>query len=84
VATELNALSSSRKNITVLQADITDVKALEVRKFLDRVNYLPLTHLFVFVQLAANKVSEVTGGKLDFLINNAAKSNHPGFTLDGL
>jgi hypothetical protein len=38
----------------------------------------------VFVQLAANKVSEVTGGKLDFLINNAAKSNHPGFTLDGL
>ncbi|KAJ7814543.1 hypothetical protein B0H14DRAFT_2604048 [Mycena olivaceomarginata] len=62
VATELNALSSSRKNITVLQADITDVKALE---------------------LAANEVSEATGGKLDFLINNAAKSNHPGFTLDG-
>ncbi|KAJ6541829.1 hypothetical protein B0H19DRAFT_326217 [Mycena capillaripes] len=58
-ATQLNALS--RKNVTVLEADVTDAKALE---------------------LAAAKVSKTTGGKLDFLINNAGKTNHPGFTLD--
>ncbi|KAJ6452534.1 hypothetical protein C8R47DRAFT_264843 [Mycena vitilis] len=58
-ATQLHELS--RKNIIVLQADITDAKALE---------------------LAATEVSRVTGGKLDYLINNAAKSGHPGFTID--
>ncbi|KAJ7762361.1 hypothetical protein DFH07DRAFT_739288 [Mycena maculata] len=57
--TKLNALP--RNNITVLEADITDAKALE---------------------LAAGEVSQATGGKLDYLINNAAISNHPGFTLD--
>ncbi|KAJ7829961.1 hypothetical protein B0H14DRAFT_3088024 [Mycena olivaceomarginata] len=50
------------KNLTVLQADVTDPKAL---------------------QLAANEVSNATGGKLDYLINNAGKTNHPGFPLDG-
>ncbi|KAJ6452532.1 hypothetical protein C8R47DRAFT_1229350 [Mycena vitilis] len=59
-ATQLTNLS--RKNVTVLQADITDPKALKV---------------------AASEVSTVTAGKLDYLINNAGRSNHPGFTLDG-
>jgi NAD(P)-dependent dehydrogenase (short-subunit alcohol dehydrogenase family) len=36
------------------------------------------------VQLAASKVSKATGGTLDYLINNAGKANHPGFTLDQL
>ncbi|KAJ7146321.1 hypothetical protein C8R44DRAFT_757155 [Mycena epipterygia] len=58
-ATKLAALPG--KNITVLEADITDAKAL---------------------QLAASEVSKATGGKLDYLINNAAVSNHPGVTLD--
>ncbi|KAJ7837343.1 hypothetical protein B0H14DRAFT_2362409 [Mycena olivaceomarginata] len=58
-ATELNDLS--RNNITVLQADITDAKALK---------------------LAANEVSKATNDKLDYLINNAGKTNHPGLTID--
>ncbi|KAF8194285.1 hypothetical protein K438DRAFT_1719617 [Mycena galopus ATCC 62051] len=58
-ATELNDLS--RKNVTILEADVTDAKALEA---------------------AATEVSKVTGGTLDYLINNAGKTNHPGFTLD--
>ncbi|KAJ7665185.1 hypothetical protein DFH06DRAFT_308547 [Mycena polygramma] len=58
-ATQLTALK--RKNITILQADITDPKALA---------------------LAAAEVSKITCGKLDYLINNAARNNHPGFTLD--
>ncbi|KAF7335745.1 NAD(P)-binding protein [Mycena venus] len=32
---------------------------------------------------AATEVSKTTGGKLDYLINNAGKTNHPGFTIDG-
>ncbi|KAJ7665112.1 hypothetical protein DFH06DRAFT_1186668 [Mycena polygramma] len=58
-ATQFTALS--RKNITILEADVTDAKALK---------------------LAATEISKITGGKLDYLINNAGKSNHPGFTLD--
>jgi len=58
-ATLLNSLS--RKNITVLEADVTDAKALN---------------------LAASEVSKATDGTLDYLINNAGKANHPGFTLD--
>ncbi|KAJ7359719.1 hypothetical protein DFH08DRAFT_734567 [Mycena albidolilacea] len=50
-----------RQNITVLEADITDVEALKV---------------------AANIVSEATGGKLDYLINNAAIHDHSKTTLD--
>ncbi|KAJ7879675.1 hypothetical protein B0H13DRAFT_2051119 [Mycena leptocephala] len=41
-------------NITILEADITDAKALAS---------------------AANEVSKITGGKLDYLINNAAILN---------
>ncbi|KAJ7176206.1 hypothetical protein C8R43DRAFT_1057499 [Mycena crocata] len=48
-ATELKKLPG--KNITVLEADITDKKALKK---------------------AAEAVSKTTGGKLDYLINNAA------------
>ncbi|KAJ6541814.1 hypothetical protein B0H19DRAFT_958375 [Mycena capillaripes] len=58
-ATQLNALS--RKNVIVLEADVTDAKALK---------------------LAAAEVAKATGDKLDFLIHNAGKTNHPGFTLD--
>ncbi|KAJ7691584.1 hypothetical protein B0H17DRAFT_1062961 [Mycena rosella] len=58
-ATKLAALPGN--NITVLEADVTDVKALNA---------------------AASEVSKATGGKLDYLINNAALMNHPGFTLD--
>ncbi|KAF7347322.1 NAD(P)-binding protein [Mycena venus] len=58
-ATQLDALA--RNNIKVLEADVTDAKALK---------------------LAAAEVSKVTGNKLDYLINNAGKTNHPGFTLD--
>ncbi|KAJ6489672.1 hypothetical protein C8R47DRAFT_1274208 [Mycena vitilis] len=58
-ATHLDALS--RKNITVLEADVTDAKALE---------------------LAATAVSKATGGKLDYLINNAAMPHFSGLTLD--
>ncbi|KAF8176434.1 hypothetical protein K438DRAFT_1770627 [Mycena galopus ATCC 62051] len=58
-ATELTALS--RKNVEVLEADVTDAQTLK---------------------LAANEVSKVTGNKLDCLINNAGKTNHPGLTLD--
>ncbi|KAJ7625329.1 hypothetical protein DFH06DRAFT_742855 [Mycena polygramma] len=58
-ATELVKLS--RRNVTVLEADITDPRALMV---------------------AATEVSKATGGKLDYLINNAGKSNHPGFRID--
>ncbi|KAJ6598604.1 hypothetical protein B0H10DRAFT_2179110 [Mycena sp. CBHHK59/15] len=57
-ATKLNDLP--RKNIIVLEADITDPKALKA---------------------AASEVSKVTGGKLDYLINNAASNNSPGVTL---
>ncbi|KAF8204483.1 hypothetical protein K438DRAFT_1580049 [Mycena galopus ATCC 62051] len=32
--------------------------------------------------LAADEVSKATGGKLDYLINNAGKTNHPGVTID--
>ncbi|KAJ6452539.1 hypothetical protein C8R47DRAFT_998059 [Mycena vitilis] len=35
------------------------------------------------LELAAIGVSKATGGKLDYLINNAGKSNHPGFRIDG-
>ncbi|KAJ7776875.1 hypothetical protein DFH07DRAFT_951488 [Mycena maculata] len=48
-ATRLESLPG--KNITILEADITDPKALEI---------------------AAKEVSSATGGKLDYLINNAA------------
>ncbi|KAJ7176204.1 hypothetical protein C8R43DRAFT_1197777 [Mycena crocata] len=51
-ATELKKLPG--KNITVLEADITDTKALKK---------------------AADAVSKTTGGKLDYLINNAALIN---------
>ncbi|KAJ6452533.1 hypothetical protein C8R47DRAFT_264762 [Mycena vitilis] len=60
-ATELGQLSISRNNVTVLEADITNPKALK---------------------LAATEVSKVTGGKLDYLINNAGKTTHAGFTID--
>ncbi|KAJ7116826.1 hypothetical protein C8R43DRAFT_934831 [Mycena crocata] len=59
-ATELKNLPG--KNITVLQADITDTKALKK---------------------AAEAVSKITGGKLDYLINNAGSLNSddvPGFS----
>ncbi|KAJ7455952.1 hypothetical protein B0H11DRAFT_2066455, partial [Mycena galericulata] len=58
-ATKLSALP--RNNVTVLEADITDAKALN---------------------LAADEVSKATGGKLDYLINNAAVSKSAKFTLD--
>ncbi|KAJ7508503.1 hypothetical protein B0H11DRAFT_1965373 [Mycena galericulata] len=58
-ATKLSALP--RNNVTVLEADITDAKALK---------------------LAADEVSKATGGKLDYLINNAAVSKSAKFTLD--
>ncbi|KAL4249679.1 NAD(P)-binding domain superfamily protein [Abortiporus biennis] len=48
---ELQELHKSRKNVHLLQGDITDVKALKA---------------------AATKVGSVTGGKLDYLVNNAA------------
>ncbi|KAF8215029.1 hypothetical protein K438DRAFT_1561737 [Mycena galopus ATCC 62051] len=35
------------------------------------------------LEVAATEVSKTTNGKLDYLINNAGKTNHPGFTLDG-
>ncbi|KAJ7665063.1 hypothetical protein DFH06DRAFT_1390325 [Mycena polygramma] len=59
-ATHLNKLS--RKNVTVLEADVTNAQALK---------------------LAAAAVSNATGGKLDFLINNAGMSTFPGLTIDG-
>ncbi|KAK7057763.1 NAD(P)-binding protein [Favolaschia claudopus] len=34
------------------------------------------------LQLAAAEVAKATNNKLDYLINNAGKTNHPGFTLD--
>ncbi|KAJ7232674.1 hypothetical protein C8J57DRAFT_1383373 [Mycena rebaudengoi] len=58
-ATKLDNLPG---NVKVLQADVTDSKALK---------------------LAAAEVAKVTGGKLDYLINNAARSDDPGYTLDG-
>ncbi|KAJ7615026.1 hypothetical protein DFH06DRAFT_1367745 [Mycena polygramma] len=61
-ATQLATLA--RKNIMVLDADITDPKAQH------------------FWSSKARIVSKVTGGKLDFLINNAGIINHPGFTID--
>ncbi|KAJ6499543.1 hypothetical protein C8R47DRAFT_292779 [Mycena vitilis] len=36
------------------------------------------------LKLAATEVSRVTGGDLNFLINNAGIINHPGFTIDQL
>ncbi|KAJ7143583.1 hypothetical protein C8R43DRAFT_1199124, partial [Mycena crocata] len=50
-STATNLKSLPGKNITVLEADITDTKALKK---------------------AADAVSKITGGKLDYLINNAA------------
>ncbi|KAJ7158251.1 hypothetical protein C8R43DRAFT_882641 [Mycena crocata] len=65
-ATELKKLPG--KNITVLEADITNTKALKK---------------------AADAVSKITGGKLDYLINNAAMlsfesvlSTLPGFETE--
>ena len=71
------------KNVHILEADITDVKALKV---------IPVHHSIwrllwpeLSLQIAAAKVKTVTGGSLDYLINNAAfvdatrKSNN----LDG-
>ncbi|KAK7057761.1 NAD(P)-binding protein, partial [Favolaschia claudopus] len=58
-ATKLHELA--RANVVVLEADVTDPKAL---------------------QLAAAEVAKATNNKLDYLINNAGKTNHPGFTLD--
>ncbi|KAJ7665054.1 hypothetical protein DFH06DRAFT_1390303 [Mycena polygramma] len=58
-ATHLNKLL--RKNVTVLEADVTNAQALK---------------------LAAAAVSNATGGKLDFLINNAGMSTFPGLTID--
>ncbi|KAG2350947.1 NAD(P)-binding protein [Suillus weaverae] len=52
-----------RRNVHIIEADITDNKALES---------------------AAEEVSSLTGGSLDFLINNAAfvESQRDGLTLD--
>ncbi|KAJ6461999.1 hypothetical protein C8R47DRAFT_1058235 [Mycena vitilis] len=61
-ATASELVKLSRRNVTVLEADITNPKALK---------------------LAATEVSKATGGKIDYLINNAGKSNHPGFRIDG-
>ncbi|KAK7055316.1 NAD(P)-binding protein [Favolaschia claudopus] len=35
------------------------------------------------LQLAANDAAKVTGGQLDYLISNAGRSSHSGFTLSG-
>ncbi|KAJ7665055.1 hypothetical protein DFH06DRAFT_1186491 [Mycena polygramma] len=59
VAAKLHALS--RRNITVISADVNDPSALEI---------------------AAASVARVTIGSLDYLINTAGKSNHPGLALD--
>ncbi|KAJ7750894.1 hypothetical protein B0H16DRAFT_1419723 [Mycena metata] len=60
-ATHLTALA--RNNIVVLEADVTDAKALN---------------------LAAAEVSKITGGKLDYLINNAGGSSSLGITVTEL
>ncbi|KAJ6541767.1 hypothetical protein B0H19DRAFT_1212872 [Mycena capillaripes] len=65
-ATATSLIDLSRSNVTILEADVTDAKALEAGEFL----------------LAAAEVAKPTGGKLDVLICNAAKINTPGFTLD--
>ncbi|KAJ6541773.1 hypothetical protein B0H19DRAFT_1212873 [Mycena capillaripes] len=54
-ATSTRLTDLSRSNVTILEADVTDAKALEAGEFL----------------LAAAEVSKVTNGKLDYLIINA-------------
>ena len=72
-STYLSAAIKGLKNVHVLAADVVDYASLQVstrsRQYLHRLflSYSPV----LLLQAAANKVSEVTGGKLDVLIHSA-------------
>ena len=71
VRTKTNAqklIELGAKNLHILEADITDVKALKV--ILN--SLFSCSKLIVFIQIAAAEVKKVTGGSLDYLVNNAA------------
>ncbi|KAJ7697644.1 hypothetical protein B0H17DRAFT_1197305 [Mycena rosella] len=57
----------SRRNVIILEADITDADSLKV--------------VLEFKKLP-RAVAEATGGKVDYLINNAAIHDHSKVTLD--
>lgn len=69
-AHELSRLVVERANVHILEADVTEYRALKVSN-MDVVNVELLTDSFV-AKVAADEVARVTGGALTCLINNAA------------
>ncbi len=72
-STYLQAVAKDAKNIHVVEGDVADYPSLQVGTT-SRVMYPPaLLITCIHSQKAAERVSEVTGGKLDYLIHNAAR-----------
>lgn len=60
------------KNLSFLQADITNLDALKVETGIPNVAVAQFGCGLIIFKSAATKTAELTGGGLDYLINNAA------------
>lgn len=71
VTADVRIAKEGIRNVTILQADITDQPALRVRNSQQNTSGTCLTHTAI-TQQAATQVSQLTEGELNYLINNAA------------
>ena len=70
-STHLQGAIKSLKNIHVVEADVVDHISLEACSPASRLR-CPVTDIAIHLQQAAQRVSEISGGTLDYLIHNAA------------
>lgn len=64
----LHELEKTRDNLHILEADVTNLAALEVSRSFCLNAYLSC----LFIQGIVDEVKKLTGGTLDTLVNNAA------------
>ena len=78
------ALQASHPNVHVLEVDITDTPALEVF-FTFFLGIYDVNSAITTIQAAAGAIGNLTGGTLNYLINNAAyvQDERQDYTLDG-
>ena len=67
----MQAAAASLKNVHIIAGDVVDYKSLEVKYCVQSTDLLSALTVRS-PKRAASQVSAVTGGKLDYLIHNAA------------
>lgn len=65
--TEAKIADWKRSNIHILQGDVTDYESLKVYRAM-----ISLNSLMYHTQRAADETAKITGGRLDYIIANAA------------